>query len=253
MIVVDRQSALPLWAQVLADLRRRLASGEFGHRVPGDDELSAQYGVSRHTVREAVRRLQIEGVVERGRGRGTFVRDRVIEQPLGAIYSLFRSVEEQGFEQRSIVRRLEERRDANAAGVLGCPPGTPLVYLERLRLADEVPIVLDCSWLPASLARPLLAVNFTHTALYRELHVRCGVRPDAGWERIRPVLPDAEQRGLLRLPSGVPALAVERLATWQTTPVEWRHSLVRSDRFSYVARWSAQDQAARFEPVTGTG
>ena len=54
-VIVDRDSALPLWAQVLADLRRRLASGEFGQRVPGDDELTAQYGVSRHTVREAVR------------------------------------------------------------------------------------------------------------------------------------------------------------------------------------------------------
>jgi GntR family transcriptional regulator len=252
-VIIDRDSALPLWAQVLGDLRRRLASGEFGDRVPGDDELTAQYGVSRHTVREAVRRLQIEGVVERGRGRGTFVRDQVIEQPLGAIYSLFRSVEEQGFAQRSIVRRLEERQDAEAAGVLGCPPGAPLIYLERLRLADEVPIVLDCSWLPAALARPLLAVDFTHTALYQELHVRCGVRPDAGWERIRPVLPGPEQRGLLRLAARTPALAVERLATWRTTPVEWRHSLVRADRFSYVARWSAQDQGARFEPVTGTG
>ncbi len=249
-VIVDRDSALPLWAQVLADLRRRLASGEFGQRVPGDDELTAQYGVSRHTVREAVRRLQIEGVVERGRGRGTFVKDTMIEQPLGAIYSLFRSVEEQGFAQRSIVRRLEERSDAEAAGVLGCPPGAPLIYLERLRLADGIPIVLDCSWLPAALARPLLAVDFTHTALYRELNVRCGVQPDAGWERIRPVLPDPEQRGLLRLPARTPALAVERLATWQTTPVEWRHSLVRGDRFSYVARWSAQDQAARFEPIT---
>jgi GntR family transcriptional regulator len=252
-VIIDRRSALPLWAQVLADLRRRLASGEFGERVPGDDELTAHYGVSRHTVREAVRRLQIEGVVERGRGRGTFVTDTTIEQPLGAIYSLFRSVEENGFAQRSIVRRLEERRDAEAASVLGCPPDDPLIYLERLRLADDVPIVLDCSWLPAALARPLLAVDFTHTALYQELHVRCGVRPDAGWERIRPVLPGPEQRALLRLPARTPALAVERLATRETAPVEWRHSLVRADRFSYVARWSAQDQAARFEPVTGTG
>lgn len=251
-MIIDRDSALPLWAQVLGDLRRRLASGEFGQRVPGDDELTAQYGVSRHTVREAIRRLQIEGVVERGRGRGTFVRDRVIEQPLGAIYSLFRSVEEQGFAQRSIVLRLEERRDAEAAGVLGCPPDTLLVYLERLRLADDDPIVLDSSWLPADLAKPLLAVDFTHTALYQELHIRCGIRPDAGWERIRPALPDPEQRRLLRLLARTPVLAVERLATWHATPVEWRHSLVRSDRFSYVARWSGRDQGARFEPVTGT-
>jgi len=134
--------------------------------------------------------------------------------------------------------------------MLGRPPRDPLVFLERLRLADDVPIVLDSSWLPTRLARPLLEVDFTHTALYQELHTRCGIRPDAGWERIRPVLPDPEQRGLLSLPARTPALAIERLATWQTTPVEWRHSLVHADRFSDVARWSAQDQEARFEPVT---
>lgn len=249
--MVDRESALPLWAQVLADLRRRLARGEFRSRFPGDDELTACYGVSRHTVREAVRRLQAEGVIERGRGRGTFVRDRVIEQPLGTLYSLFRSVEEQGFVQRSIVRHLEIRQDREAATVLGCAPGEPLVYLERLRLADDQPVVLDCSWLPAVFARPLLDVDFAHTALYRELHARCGVRPDAGWERISPVLPSAAQRELIGLPEGVPALAIERLAMRDSAPVEWRHGLVRADRFSYVARWSgsARELGAGFEPA----
>src|SRR5215831_9092676 len=118
-MTVDRDSALPLWAQVLGDLRRRLAGGEFRLRFPGDNELTEQYGVSRHTVREAVRRLQAEGVLERGRGRGTFVRHGAIEQPLGALYSLFRSVEEQGFVQRSVVRQLTIRHDEEAAEVLG--------------------------------------------------------------------------------------------------------------------------------------
>jgi len=249
-VTLDRNSPLPLWAQVLGDLRTRLARGEFTGRFPGDEELRAQYGVSRHTVREAVRRLQSEGVIERGRGRGTFVTGTLIEQPLGALYSLFRSVEAQGFVQRSVVRYLEERRNEEAAKVLGRPPDEPLVYLERLRLADDQPIVLDCSWLPASLARPLLQVDFTRTALYHELQARCGLRPDAGWERLRPVLPSREQRDLLGLGAHTPALAIERLASASATPVEWRHGLVRADRFSYVARWSAaQDTGARFEPA----
>jgi len=155
-VIPDRNSPLPLWAQVLSDLRGRLARGEFTGRFPGDEELRETYGVSRHTVREAVRRLQAEGVIERGRGRGTFVTGALIEQPLGALYSLFRSVEAQGYVQRSVVRYLEERRDEEAAKVLGRAPDEPLVYLERLRLADDQPIVFDCSWLPAALARPLL-------------------------------------------------------------------------------------------------
>ena len=252
-MIPDRDSPMPLWAQVLGDLRARLARGEFTGRFPGDEELRAQYGVSRHTVREAVRRLQAEGVIERGRGRGTFVTSTVIEQPLGALYSLFRSVEAQGFVQRSVVRYLAERRDEEAAKVLGLAPDEPLVYLERLRLADDQPVVLDCSWLPASLARPLLQVDFTRTALYHELQARCGLKPDAGWERLRPVLPTREQRELLGLGLRTPALAIERLAASNATLVEWRHGLVRADRFSYVARWSAQDLGAGFEPAALAG
>jgi GntR family transcriptional regulator len=83
-VSLDRNSPMPLWAQVLGDLRARLARGEFTGRFPGDEELRAQYGVSRHTVREAVRRLQAEGVIERGRGRGTFVTGAGFEPAAGA-------------------------------------------------------------------------------------------------------------------------------------------------------------------------
>lgn len=251
---IDKDSPMPLWAQVLGDLRLRIEGGEFRERFPTDAELVERYQVSRHTVREAVRRLQSEGILNRSRGVGTFVRPKVIEQPIGTLYSLFRSVEEHGFTQRSVVRFLEERTDAAAAKMLSRPADEPLVYLERLRLADEDPVLLDCSWLPAAVARPLLDVDFTHTALYRELGERCGARPDAGWERLAPEIPTREQRTLLGLRAGVPALAIERLASEHGVPLEWRHGLVRADRFSYVARWGGKDPGAGFEPrPAGTG
>jgi GntR family transcriptional regulator len=242
--------SLPLWAQVLEDLRKRIADGEFVDRFPGDLELVAQYEVSRHTAREAVRHLQAEGVLERRRGQGSFVTGPRIEQPVGTLYSLFRSIEEHGIIQESVVRCLEERHDEGAAATLGCP-GQTLVYLERLRLGDGKPIGLDCSWLPSSLARPLLTTDFHHTALYEQLAEQCGIRLTSGWERIRPVLPDRTQRDLLQITARQPAFAIERMALSDQTPVEWRHSVVRGDRFSFVARWTSDDIATSFEPSDG--
>ena len=66
---LDRTRATPLWEQLLTDLRRRLDHDEFAVAFPGELALVAQYGVSRHTVREAVRRLREEGLVIAGRGR----------------------------------------------------------------------------------------------------------------------------------------------------------------------------------------
>lgn len=245
---IDRTSSEPLWAQVLDALRTRLGSGEFAERFPTDHELMKAYSVSRHTVREAVRRLSDEGLVDRERGRGTFVRSATIEQPFGALYSLFTSIEDQGFEQRSRVVTLAERRDAEAATVLGLGPDEPLVFLERVRLVDDDPIAVDCSWLPASVARPLLDVDFTHTALYEQLASRCGVGPSNGWERILPKLPTEGQRSLLEVEPGVAVFAIERLVLDESRPLEWRHSVVRGDRYTFVARWSGAGVASGLEP-----
>ncbi len=256
---VDRQSVVPLWSQVLDDLRLRLSAGEFADAFPTDMDLTAHYRVSRQTVREALRRLQSEGLIERSRGRGTVITERPLEQQLGTLYSLFRSAEEQGFVQESVVRFLELRNNEEAAAMLGCAPTDPLVYLERVRLIDGRPAVLDFSWLPARLASPLLGADFSHTALYREMEARCGLRPDAGWERVSPVLPTPEQRRLLGLPARIPVYAVERLACQGRLPVEWRHGVIRADRFLFVARWGAGRLGAAFEaprddlPSAGSG
>ena len=105
---------MPIWAQVSADLRRRCAAGDFAAGVPGELALCAEYQVSRHTIREALRTLRSEGVISSHRGRGSVVRAG-FSQSLGAVYSLFRSVESQGALQTSDVLRLETTRDAAAA------------------------------------------------------------------------------------------------------------------------------------------
>lgn len=236
---------------MLADLRRRLDAGEFADRFPADAELVERYRVSRHTAREAVRHLQADGLLERRRGQGSFLTKPPIEQPLGTLYSLYRSIEDAGAVQHSVVRSLEERRDDKAEAMLGCP-GEPLVYLERLRMADGEPVALDCSWLPARWCRSLLGVDFARTALYEELAQRCGIRLTSGWERIRPARPDRTQRGLLGLDAHQPVFAIERLATSTVGAVEWRHGVIRADRFSFVARWAAAKIDTGFERTHGS-
>ena len=234
---LDRDDPLPLWAQLEAELRRRLAAGDFRARFPTDQELVEAYEVSRHTVREAVRRLRAEGVLHRRRGRGSYVDPAALEQPLGALYSLFRSVEAQGLAQRSDVLALERRTDEEAAGALGEPPEAPLVYLARVRHAGADPLAVDRAWLPASVAAPLLDVDFTRTALYDELAARCGVRLVGGSERIAPTLPSERDAERLEVPAGTPAFAVERVGRSIDRVVEFRRTVIRGDRYAFVADW----------------
>lgn len=247
-VLPDRQSPLPLWAQVLSDLRERLSAGEFAGHFPTDIELVATYGVSRQTVRDAVRHLAAEGLIERERGRGTRVRPLAFERAAGTMESLFEYVEAHGLAQTSDTRAQEKRRDARVARLLGLEAGAPLVYVERVRLADREPLALDRAWLPAAIAAPLLDVNLSHTGLYVELVARCGVRLSSGYERVRPIVPAASDRRALRLPSGEAAFFVERLTRGESEAVEWRESIVRGDRWSLVVELSPAERVSATLP-----
>ncbi|NMH96186.1 GntR family transcriptional regulator [Pseudonocardia acidicola] len=238
---LDRRSPLPLWAQLQADLQERLTAGEFDAEFPGELALVEAYGVSRYTVRSALRALREEGLVVAERGRAPRVADRTeIEQPLGALYSLFASVQAAGLEQRSIVRVLDIRADGVAAAHLDLDGSTPLLYLERLRLAGDAPLALDRVWLPAAIAGPLLDADFGHTSLYAELAARTGVRVDAGEEQVRAVVPSPAERALLEIDPSIAAFSISRVGRAGRRPVERRHTLVRGDRFSVTAAFSSR-------------
>jgi len=239
--VLDRGSPLPLWAQILADLSFRLNEGEFSDDFPAELDLAAEYGVSRNTIREAMRRLREDGVVVAERGRRPRVAtDAEIEQPLGALYSLFASVEAAGLKQQSVVRALDQRVDESVALRLGLEHHAPLFYLERVRLAGGEPLAVDRVWMPQRFGATLVDVDFSHTALYDELYRRTGLRLTKGSEWIRAIMPSSDDRALLHLDSGVAALAVDRLAKVNEEPIEWRHTIIRGDRFSLVAEFSAR-------------
>jgi len=189
-----------------------------------------------------MRRLRADGSVVAGRGRRPrLAGETQIEQPLGALYSLFASVERSGLEQRSVVRALDVRTDAEAAERLALPADAALFHLERLRLAAGDPLAVDRVWMSAEQGAPLLDVDFRSTGFYHELATRAGVALTGGREQIRAVVPDAGDRRLLRLGRDVAALSIDRISYTGDQAAEWRHTLVRGDRFSVVAEFSARD------------
>ncbi|MBB5960183.1 GntR family transcriptional regulator [Saccharothrix tamanrassetensis] len=237
---LDRSGPHPLWRQLQDDLVSRLRAGEFGAGFPGELALMNDYGVSRYTVRQALQRLRADGLVVAERGRQPRVSPAAdVEQPLDTLYSLFASVEAAGLEQRSAVRVLDVRADGVIADQLDLEGSTPLVYLERLRLAAGVPFAIDRAWLPAELAAPILTADFTRTSLYAVLAGRAGVRLDGSRENIKAVVPTAAERALLECGPDVACLSIHRQGLAADRPVEWRHTMVRGDRFAVTAEFSA--------------
>lgn len=239
---VDRTCARPLWSQILDDLRRRLADGEFVDGFPGEHVLVAEYDVSRHTVREALRVLRTEGLVSADRGRQPHLIQVAADVvAMGAVCRFSELLELAGHRLRGVVCVREIRRDPTVAALLGLEHDAKLIHLERLRLVGDEPVAVDRSWLPERFGAPLLdadCAEITGSDLYLRL---CGVRATSGRERIAAVAPTEAERRLLGMESREVACAVERVSFAGMTAVEFRRTTLHSRWFGVTATFSVSD------------
>lgn len=230
-------SGQPLYRRIQNELRDQVRSGQRapGARLETEQELMARYGVSRATVRQALGGLIAEGFLEVRRGLGTFVRARPVEHALGGFYTFSREIERHGMTPGTRVRYVRvEPSSVAIASALGLEPGTPVVALARLRLADTEPLVTEVSYLPASRFPGLERYDFGSVRLYDTLTRHYGTRPVRAREAFEPVLLSPREAQLLGRARGEPALRVDRVAyDAEGGIVEYCRSVVRADRYRY--------------------
>jgi GntR family transcriptional regulator len=118
---------------------------------------------------------------------------------------------------------------AGAGGELG----SPLDRIERLRLAEDEPLTLEVSVLPASLTAGLDQESLERESIYDLLERRSSIAITRARETLRPVVLDRRAAELLEVPPGSAAFAIERVSWTDQRPVEWQHSLIRGDRYLY--------------------
>jgi len=237
---LDASDPMPLWAQLAGELRRRLSAGEFDRRFPTEVELAGAFGVSRATVREAIRRLRSEGMLEARRGSGTFVVQRQLDAPILGSSGLAQAIAAAGLAPSSKVLRVEEAPAGDlAARGLGLASHETVQWVERLRYADAEPLALDRSALAldAPQRHAFVREDLAQGSLYGLLETSCGLRVTGGTERLRAVTCGVAERKLLRLERGEGILEVERVAYAADRPVEWRQSLVRGRGYVLSASW----------------
>lgn len=247
---------IPLHHQVYLDLRSILDAGEWheGDRLPSERELAERYGCSLITVRHALGELAREGRIERTRGRGTHVLRQRIDHDFAGTLSFAEQMQRHGLHAgtRIVTSRIEPAGEAVAKG-LELPVGRPTVYLERLRLADDEPLILEQAHLSADRFPGLLGHDLERGSLYGVLAERYHARITRIAEAIEPVVLRSREARLLNRNPRTPALLVEGVAFGHDgTPVEFARSYVAGDRTRYfVERGFARSSQpiARREPI----
>ncbi|HEX8508120.1 MAG TPA: GntR family transcriptional regulator [Propionibacteriaceae bacterium] len=245
---IDRTSPLPLYYQlkqiVLRDLREQERAA--GERLPGDHELCATYHVSRTVVRQALSELETEGVIQRIKGRGTFVAPRrTSERLVQSLTGLYEDVASRGSHLRSTVRRLEAvPADEQIAEQLEIQLGAPVILLERLRFVDDEPWVLTTTYLPYDIAPGLLGDDLTDQSLYALL-AGYGIELTHGRRGVEAAVASATLAKALAIGTGDPLLVLRSTSYAGDRPVEIFVAYHRGDRsrFEVVLQRSRPSEA----------
>lgn len=236
----------PLYQQIKGLILQSLQAGEWkpGELIPSEIELAGRYRVSQGTVRKAVDELAGDNLLVRRQGKGTFVATHT-EQHVR--YRFLRLVPDdgdlirEGPAQRQFLECRRTRASAEIARALGLRGGDAVMQVRRVLsfTADggaQTPTILEDLWLPGSPFKGLSAERMAsfRGPTYALFETEFGVRMVRAEEKIRAVLPDAEQAAILQVQPGSPLLSVERIAyTYNDTPMELRRGIYRTDTHHY--------------------
>jgi GntR family transcriptional regulator len=232
---LDRQSSVPIFTQVKSTIAEAVSSGELQphRRIPSERELAAMFGVSRMTIRQALLELINEGSLYTRSGKGTYVAERKIAQPLQRLTSFTQDMAARGMRPSSRLLGADLLpAPIELAHALSIPAGSELVRIRRLRLADGQPLAIETSHLPHARCPGILDHDLQQHSLYELLRDRYDLELASAKQTIEAALPDEEERQLLDLPPGVPVLRIHRFTANRDGLVcEFVQSAYRGDRY----------------------
>ncbi len=149
---IQRGNGVAAWRQIETLLRAEIGRGLFkaGKRLPTEPQLAARFGVNRHTVRRALLVMAQAGVLSIEQGRGTFVRDQVVDYPIGQRTRFSEIIAAQDHQPSgSLIESEILSASKTIAENLKIYTGAVCIRLDILNLADEVPIGVASNWFPA--------------------------------------------------------------------------------------------------------
>jgi GntR family transcriptional regulator len=230
---VKGDSRKPRYEEIASFLRSRVAAGSPGDRLPSDAELCELFGVSRMTARYAVGQLEQDGLLVRRRGQGTFVASRPVMRVLGSPLSFTESMRRRGLRSSSrVLRWTEVEPDAEVVKALQLLDGQKTWLLERLRLADGVPMAIESVLMPATLVGVMddrLENGSLHAAFER-----LGRIPTRAQAWVSARIATGEERRLLALTHPAALLVEHRIITDQDEiPLERTETRYAAERYRF--------------------
>lgn len=233
--MLKQDAITPLYVQLMEELETSIRNGVYkpGDKIMTEAEMAKEYGVSLITVRKAVGSLMEKGLVVRKQGKGTFVTKPKYSRNMKKLQSFTEMCEQMGVKPGAQV--LENRlimADKKVADRLGIEPGSNVVYISRLRLADGEPVQVEKSYFPLKYAF-LLEEDLNNGSMFECLKEKAGAKVASSEKMIELYRATAEEAALMDVKKGDYLLFVKSTAYDENgEPMYAGIQLINGDRFS---------------------
>jgi GntR family transcriptional regulator len=219
--------------QVADVLRHQIHAGAYDGGLPAEQDLAAEFFVSRNTVREALAVLKNEGLIDRATKVGTHVAVRKYDHGLNALVGLKETFKDYG-EVRNEVRAVQQLAAPPAvARRLALAPGQPVVFVERLRYLGDLPLSLDLTYLAPDIGAEVIRHPLETNDVFALIEQVSGQRLGSATLALEAVSADRHSAATLQVPAGAALLMLERLTSLDDgRPVDLEYIRMRGDRIT---------------------
>ena len=210
--MIKKDSPIPIYYQLQELLKDLIDKGELkpGDAIPTEREYAEKFHISRMTVRQALTQLVNEGYLHRIQGKGTFVSERKIEQPLYRLRSFTEDMEARGFKAGSQLISFEIIPAASqVASQLGIQEFGPVYEIKRIRLADEVPMALESNYIPANLVKGLTE-QIVKESVYSYIEDQLNLEIDQASQIIESSIANQVEAKFLKIKKGSPIMLIQQ-------------------------------------------
>ncbi|HBO2075852.1 TPA: GntR family transcriptional regulator [Pseudomonas aeruginosa] len=230
----------PLYAKIEAALASDISTSILppGSQLPPEDRLVERFSVSRTTVRKAIENLVVRGLVEIRRGKGTFVAQPKITQELTELTGFVEDMQALG---RTPTARLLDKHivpaDTDVARQLAIPTGSLVMQIQRVRLADGVPMSFDETYLPREIGEKVVTHDLDAEPIFSLLEGKYNLPLTEAEYRLEAVTATPEVAQALAVSPGSAVFLIERTSyTEGHRPIDYEKLHYRGDLISFVTR-----------------
>ena len=210
---LDPQSIVPLYKQLKDLLLQEIKEGIYkaNQKIPTELELSEKYQISRMTVRKALAELVEEGVLAKKQGKGTFVQEEKMTEDLSSPNSFTNLCKRNGKVPggKTLKCTLQEAKDRDRQQ-LKLENGEMVILVERVRTADDVPVMLEKLYFPGHL-KNILVEDLNNASLYQILLEKYGLQSGNSVMEISVCEATPEEAAELKVKTGTPCLLMEEI------------------------------------------